>query len=72
MNKEIAQILKELSYYSSLGLQVAISILLGVGLGIFLDRLFGTAPVLMLIFLGLGIAAAFRNLLLAINRSKKL
>ncbi|SCX77331.1 AtpZ/AtpI family protein [Desulfoluna spongiiphila] len=72
MNKEIAQILKELSYYSSLGLQVAISILLGVGFGIFLDRFFGTTPVLMLIFLVLGIAAAFRNLLLAVKRSKKL
>ena len=72
MNKEIAQILKELSYYSSLGLQVAISILLGVGFGIFLDRFFGTTPVLMLVFLVLGIAAAFRNLLLAVNRSKKM
>jgi len=72
MNKEIAQILKELSYYSSLGLQVAISILLGVGFGIFLDRFFGTTPVLMLVFLVLGIAAAFRNLLLAVKRSKKL
>ncbi|VFQ42579.1 AtpZ/AtpI family protein [Desulfoluna butyratoxydans] len=72
MNKEIAQILKELSYYSSLGLQVAISILLGVGVGIFLDRFFGTTPVLMLVFLVLGIAAAFRNLLLAVKRSKKL
>jgi len=72
MNKELAQVLKEMSYYSSLGLQVAISILLGVGLGIFLDRFFGTTPVLMLIGLGLGIAAAFRNLLLAVKRSKKL
>ena len=72
MNKEIAQILKELSYYSSLGLQVAISILLGVGFGIFLDRFFGTTPVLMLVFLVLGIAAAFRNLLLAVKRSKNL
>ncbi|WP_300668810.1 AtpZ/AtpI family protein [Desulfoluna sp.] len=72
MNKEIAQIFKELSYYSSLGLQVGISILLGIGIGIFLDQHFGTTPVLMLIFLGLGIAAAFRNLLLAIKRSKKI
>lgn len=72
MNKELAGILKEMSYYSSLGLQIAISIVLGVGFGIFLDKVFGTAPILMFIFLGFGIAAAFRNLLLAINRSKKI
>lgn len=72
MNKELAGILKEMSYYSSLGLQVAISIVVGVGFGIFLDTVFETAPVFMFIFLGFGIAAAFRNLLLAINRSKKI
>ena len=71
MNREITQIFKELGYYSSLGLQVAISILLGVGFGIFLDRSFGTAPIFLLIFLGFGIAAAFRNLLLALKRSRK-
>ncbi len=72
MNKELAEIFRELTYYSSLGLQVAISILLGVGFGVFLDKFFGTAPILMLIFLGFGIAAAFRNLLLAVKRSKKM
>lgn len=72
MNKELAEIFRELTYYSSLGLQVAISILLGVGFGVFLDKVFGTAPILMLIFLGFGIAAAFRNLLLAVKRSKKM
>ena len=72
MNKEIAEVLKEFSYYSSLGLQIAISILLGVGAGIFLDRFFDTAPIFLFVFLCLGIAAAFRNLLLAVNRSKKM
>ena len=72
MNKEVAEVLKEFSYYSSLGLQVAISILLGVGIGIFLDRFFDTAPIFLFVFLCLGIAAAFRNLLLAVNRSKKM
>lgn len=72
MNKELAEMLRELSYYSTLGLQVAISILVGVGFGIFLDKIFGTAPILMLIFLGFGIAAAVRNLLLAVKRIKKM
>lgn len=72
MNKELAEILRELSFYSTLGLQVAISILVGVGFGIYLDKVFGTAPILMLVFLGFGIAAAFRNILLAAKRSKKL
>jgi ATP synthase protein I len=72
MKRETAKIVKELVYYSSLGFQVALSIVIGLFSGLYLDGLFGTAPVLMLIFLLLGIAAGFKNILLAIKKSKEL
>ena len=43
-----------------------------LGIGVWLDRKFETAPWLTLIFLGFGIAAGFRNIGLAIKKSRKL
>ena len=63
---------RDLGFYSSLGLSVAFSIFIGVGLGVYLDRKFGTGPWLMFIGLILGIAAAYRNIWLAVKKSRKL
>lgn len=72
MKRETRRYWRELAYYSSLGLQVALSIFIGLAVGIFLDRrVFNTTPWLTLIFLGLGIAAGFRNIGLAIKKARK-
>lgn len=73
MKRETRRYLKELAYYSSIGLQVAFSIFIGLALGVYLDRhVFHTTPWLTLICLGLGIVAGFRNIGLAIRKSRKL
>lgn len=73
MKKETLRTIKELAYYSSLGLQVALSIFIGLAIGLYLDRqVFNTTPWLTLIFIGLGIAAGYRNIGLAIKKSRKL
>lgn len=72
MKRETVRSLKELAYYSSIGLSVALSIFIGLGLGVFLDRYFGTHPWMTLIFMVLGIAAGYKNLGLAIKKSRKL
>jgi len=73
MKRETRRTLKELAYYSSLGFSVSLSIVIGLAIGVYLDRkVFNTTPWLTLIFLGLGIAAGFRNIALAIKKSKKL
>lgn len=63
--------MRELAYYSSLGFQVALSIVIGLIIGVYLDRRFLFYPWLTLVFLGLGIAAGFRNIWLAIKKSEK-
>jgi len=73
MKKRDLRTLKELAYYSSLGLSVALSIFIGLAIGVYLDRyVFNTTPWLTLIFLGFGIAAGYRNIGLAIKKSRKL
>ncbi len=72
MKKETRTWIRELAYYSSLGFSVSLSIFIGLGIGVYLDRRFDTSPWLTLVFLGLGIAAGFRNIGLAIKKSRKL
>lgn len=72
MKRETRRYLRELAYYSSLGFQIALSIVIGLALGIFLDRrVFHSTPWCTLIFLGLGIIAGFRNIGLAIKKTRK-
>ena len=72
VKRETLRSLRELAYYSSLGFQVALSIFIGLALGVYLDKRLGTPPYLMFLCLGLGIAAGFRNIGLAIRKSRKL
>jgi ATP synthase protein I len=72
MKNERFKNIRELGYYSSLGLSVSLAIFIGLFLGVWLDKKFETPPVLTLIGLGMGIVAGFRNLIRAINKSKKL
>jgi len=72
MKRETRRYIKELGYYSSIGLSVALSIFIGLGIGLYLDKVFDTQPALTLIFLLLGIAAGYRNIALAIRKSRKL
>jgi hypothetical protein len=71
MKKETRTWIRELAFFSSLGFSVSLSIFIGLGIGVYLDRRFGTSPWLMLVFLGLGIAAGYRNIGLAIGKEKK-
>ncbi len=47
---------------SSVGLMFPASITIGLIIGYFLDKLFGTDPILLIIFVLYGIIAAFVNL----------
>ena len=62
--------IKEVVYYSSLGLQVAFSIVIGLFIGVWLDKWLDTMPLLTFIFLALGIFAGFQNIYRVYKKAK--
>ena len=72
MKKRPKSAIRELAYYSSIGLSVAFAIFIGLFIGVYLDRYFDTTPVFTLIFLVLGVGAGFSNMVRAINRTRDL
>lgn len=72
MDEDLKKTIKTLGFFSTIGITMALSIALGAFIGIYIDKKFGTAPWFSLIFLGLGIAAAFRNLYILYKKAKKL
>ncbi len=55
----------------SLGLEMGLAVLVGWWIGQWLDGRFGTKPYLMLVFMGCGIAAAFKGLFRAARQTKR-
>jgi ATP synthase protein I len=55
----------------SLGLEMGLAVLVGWWIGQWLDGRFATGPYLMLLFLGFGIAAAFKALFRAARQTKR-
>ncbi len=62
---------RNLLYYSTLGLEMGLSVAVGVGIGYYLDKWLGTQPWLLILFLFFGIAAGFRNLYRALKRMER-
>jgi len=56
---------------SSAGLELGLSVVLCVVLGLWLDDKLGTRPWLMLALLGIGLAAGFRSVLRAVRRADR-
>ena len=72
MDEDIKKAIKTLGFFSTIGMAMALSIGLGAFIGYHIDKKFGTGPWFSLIFLGLGIAAAFRNLYILYKKASKL
>jgi ATP synthase protein I len=72
MEEDTKKMFRTLGYLSTVGLAMAFSIGIGAGVGYYLDNKFGTTPWLFFLFLGLGIAAAFRNLYVMYKRGQRM
>jgi F0F1-type ATP synthase assembly protein I len=62
---------KALGELSSIGLTLVVATVIGLAAGYWADRWLGTSPWLMLIGLGLGIAAGFVNLFRSVKRAER-
>ena len=71
MDEDLKKTIKTLGYFSSIGMAMALSIALGALIGYGIDSTFHTAPWGTMIFLGFGIAAAFRNLYILYKKAQK-
>jgi len=72
MKRETRRYIKDMTYFSSLGFQLALPIIGCYFIGNYLDnKVFHSSPWATLVFLALGFAAGFRNIALAIKRIRK-
>ena len=71
MDEDKKRLLRTLGLVSSMGISVALAIVIGVVIGRQLDTWFGTAPWFFFIFLFFGIAAGFRNIYIIAGRAIK-
>lgn len=71
MKNDTKKMLKQLGWASTLGLQVALAIFIGLAVGVWLDSRFGTFPWLALVFMVFGIVAGFLNYYRFIKRQQK-
>ena len=62
---------RELMALSTVGLGLVFSTFIGLAIGLGLDRVFHTKPVLTLVFLVLGIVAGFVNIFKSVRRGDK-
>ena len=65
------ELFRELGKYSALGLEMAISVVIGLAIGYYLDQWLGTSPWLTIVWIGLGFAAGVRSLYRAAVQSGK-
>ena len=57
--------------HSAVGIEMGLSVVVGLLVGWFLDDYFGTEPWLLLVFLILGMVAGFRSMLRAARRMRE-
>ena len=68
MEEDKKRLIKSLGMISTMGISVAVAIIIGVYVGWQLDKWLGTAPWFFFIFLLFGIIAGFRNIYIIAGR----
>lgn len=71
MAEDKRQLYKSLGFLSSVGISLVASILIGLAMGIYLDRWLDTSPLFTLIMLLIGIISGFRNVYILTTRELK-
>jgi ATP synthase protein I len=69
MDEKDRKLWRTLGVLSTVGITLVAATVIGLYVGLWLDKQFGTSPWLTAVFLFLGIAAGFRNLFHYVKRS---
>ena len=68
MNKDV---IRALAMFSQIGIVMFTTIAVSFAIGFFIDRLFDSSPIFIIIFLVLGAFAAIRNMIVVTKNSHK-
>ena len=68
---ETVRLIKQIAAYSTLGLEMGLSVAVGTAIGDYLDRWLKTDPWLLIVFICIGAAAGFRSLYRAMKRLER-
>jgi len=71
LGEDKVKLLKQFASYSTLGLEMGLSVAAGVGIGYYLDKWLKTEPWFLIIFIMFGAAAGFRRLYRVAKRLQK-
>jgi len=71
MAEDKRQLYKSLGFLSSVGISLVVSILIGLAMGIYLDRWLDTTPLFTLVMLLIGVISGFRNVYILTTRELK-
>lgn len=71
MAEDKRQLYKSLGFLSSVGISLVASILIGLAMGVYLDRWLDTRPLFTLIMLLIGVMSGFRNVYILTTRELK-
>jgi ATP synthase protein I len=69
MGEDKRQLFRSLGLLSSVGISMVAATCIGLAIGIYLDKWLGTKPWMTIIWLGIGIAAGFRNIYILTRRA---
>lgn len=69
MGEDRRQLFRSLGLLSSVGISMVAATCIGLAIGIYLDKWLGTKPWMTVIWLGIGIAAGFRNIYILTRRA---
>jgi F0F1-type ATP synthase assembly protein I len=72
MGEDLKKTIRALGFLSTVGISMVLAICLGALIGYYLDKWLNTSPWLLLVFLGFGIVAAFRNLYIMYKKAEKI
>lgn len=71
LGEDKAKLIKQVASYSTLGLEMGLSVAVGAVVGMYLDKWLKTEPWLLIVFLLFGVVAGFRSLYRAAKRMQK-
>jgi ATP synthase protein I len=66
-----AKLIKQIASYSTLGLEMGLSVAVGAIIGYYIDKWLNTEPWFLIVFLLFGVVAGFRSLYRALKRLQK-